>query len=110
LDTIRNLLYTLFEGFWSAVGTMVQRLANDPSYRQGFVAGCLTLIGVLVLAGLFNYAWARVNKFFSATKGPPAPSAGTKPIKAAGSCLWGTIILLLLAGLGLALLSSLVAR
>ena len=66
---------------------MVQRFVAEPCYREGFLAGCFALVAVLGLAGLFNYAWARVNKFFSATKGPPAPSAGPKPINAAGGCM-----------------------
>jgi hypothetical protein len=89
---------------------MFQSLVNDPSYRDGFFAGIITLLVLGGLSSLISYAGARVNKFFGASKGPPSPSAGPSPYSTTKGCMWGAFILFLMSVLGLALLSSLVDR
>jgi hypothetical protein len=92
------------------VESMMGRLSSDASYRDGFLVGFLVAGTLAVLLSVINYSWARIQKFFSATKAPATPSAGPTPVGIAGGCAVGAIILLALAVIGLGLVSGLANR
>lgn len=97
METSWDGLDAIIKTIGSAVISMFQRLFSDPNYRDGFVACFLTIFVVGGLSRLISWAWGLVQKFFSATKAPPAPGAGPTPAGLMGGCVQGAFILLLFA-------------
>lgn len=108
METIGEVLGSVADWFLDAFGTMLERLASDPSYRAGFGAGFLIIIVLAVCSSAISWAWGRVQKFFSSTKAPPAPGAGPTPAGLTGGCVLGALVLFLLVLVALYLLSRLV--
>lgn len=108
VDAIWELLSSGARWFWDAVGTMIDRLVSEPSYRDGFGACFVTIVILGALSSAISWAWALVHKFFSATKAPPAPGAGPTPAGITGGCVQGIIVLSLLALLAAYMLSRLI--
>jgi hypothetical protein len=97
MDTIWELLKPIAGGIWRYFSTVFERLITEPGYRAGF-GDCFVVIGVcVVFSSAFSWAWAKIQKFFSATKAPPAPGAGPTPVGLMGGCVQGAIVLLLFA-------------
>ncbi len=108
METIGEQLGSVGDWFWNAVGTMIERLISEPSYRAGFFACLVAIIILGFLSSAISYALGRIQKFFSATKGPPAPSAGPTPVGITEGCAQGAVVLFVLALFLLYLLSRLV--
>lgn len=108
MEPIWELLNSAARWFWSAVGRMGDRLIGEPSYREGFGACLLTIVVLGAFSSAISWAWALVQKFFSATKAPPAPGAGPTPVGITAGCVQGVIVLALLTLFALYLLSRLI--
>lgn len=109
METIVELLKSIAAWLWNAIGTMIERLISEPSYRSGFGACLVTIFVGGGLVRVLVYAWDRVLSFFRATKAPPKPSEGPTPVGLGEGCLGGVIILILAAVFGLFLLWQLVS-
>lgn len=97
METIWELLKPIAGGIWRYFSTVFERLVTEPGYRAGF-GDCFVVIVVFgMLSSALSWALAKIQKFFSATKAPPAPGAGPTPAGLMGGCVQGAVILLLFA-------------
>ena len=106
MDTLLDMLSSVVQQVWEIVGATAMRITTEETYRAGFCHGMLAfgVLGVVLMVG--NRAWARIHKFFSASKGPPQPSSGPSPASTAFGCLVGAAVLAVLVLLGIAFFSG----
>jgi hypothetical protein len=107
MQALLDFLNAIANVVWSAITAIFGRFLSEPSYRDGFLAGMLTVFVVGGLSYLIGYAWARINNFFSATKAPPRAGSGPTPISMAFGCAGGALILFVLALTGILMLAGL---
>ena len=64
METIGELLKSVVDWFWNAVGTMMHRLATEPNYREGFFACFVALLFLGGLSSVISWAWATCPQVF----------------------------------------------
>lgn len=107
VEDIWSALNFIGRGFRELVASRLERLVEEPGYGAGFLDGILALVVLVLVGGALNYAWARVLKFFSSTKAPPAPAVGPAPAELTGGCAQGAVLLIVLVAVIAFLLSRL---
>lgn len=110
METIGELLNSILDEILAFLCTVIERFVGEPGYRAGFLACFAIVIVGGVLSSVLTRAWDLVHKFFSATKGPPSPSAGPTPVGISGGCAQGAVILFVFAVVTLLLLYRFLSR
>lgn len=108
MELLRDFFVGLARFIYDTLFYLVDGLLNDPEYREGFAAGVIFLIVLVVLNSIIGWAWARVIAYQAMRQPSFVPTAPAAQL--GRGCLLGGLVLsflgLLLAGIILGVLAG----